>query len=267
MKPSREAVRIMDSLVLLYAISVLAGLHLNSITLLLVAGTVLGMVAVAAHNFFHKKDNWRVYYFDLSPLSSYEWRISHAYSHHLFPNTVLVIKSIKKQYQSVSLYVCINFLVAVGLWNTNGGACSGDASNKTKVFPPQIYCTTHNWRTLCPIWAWAGPNASSFFFTRKTKVACGKFVGYFWVDDFHLPVSHHNGKSKYPFKIICDCMIWCMQWKPNWLIDWNYELDGCDLFVDLLVCVCVKQLGSSSSAMLPWWRWIKARARLWVKSA
>jgi fatty acid desaturase len=51
-------------------------------------GTVLALACISAHNFFHQADNWRMYVFDLSLLSSFEWRVSHAISHHLFPNTI-----------------------------------------------------------------------------------------------------------------------------------------------------------------------------------
>lgn len=51
------------------------------------AGAVLALLMMCSHNFFHQKDNWRMYAFDLSPFSSYDWRITHAYSHHTFPNT------------------------------------------------------------------------------------------------------------------------------------------------------------------------------------
>ncbi|CAL8110466.1 unnamed protein product [Orchesella dallaii] len=86
---SKEAMLIEDSLFVTYMVLAVLGVWLNSMILQIAAGTVLGMLTVGAHNFFHKKDNWRIYYYDLSSLSSYEWRISHAFSHHLFPNTVL----------------------------------------------------------------------------------------------------------------------------------------------------------------------------------
>lgn len=47
------------------------------------AGVVLALLMMCSHNFFHQKDNWRMYVFDLSPFSSYDWRITHAYSHHV----------------------------------------------------------------------------------------------------------------------------------------------------------------------------------------
>lgn len=46
------------------------------------------MLANAAHNFFHQKDNFRMYYFDLCLMSSRGWRVSHALSHHLYTNTI-----------------------------------------------------------------------------------------------------------------------------------------------------------------------------------
>ncbi|KAL0272535.1 UNVERIFIED_CONTAM: hypothetical protein PYX00_005467 [Menopon gallinae] len=55
----------------------------------ILSGVFLYMVAVAAHNFFHMKDNLRMYYFNLSLLSFREWRISHSLSHHQYVNTLL----------------------------------------------------------------------------------------------------------------------------------------------------------------------------------
>lgn len=43
---------------------------------------------ISAHNFFHRRDNFRMLYFNLSFLNYKEWRISHAMSHHLFPNSL-----------------------------------------------------------------------------------------------------------------------------------------------------------------------------------
>jgi hypothetical protein len=54
-----------------------------------VSGFCLAGLANCAHNYWHLRDNWRMYTFDLSCYSSYEWRISHGYSHHTFPNSVL----------------------------------------------------------------------------------------------------------------------------------------------------------------------------------
>nr|XP_022908492.1 cytochrome b5-related protein-like [Onthophagus taurus] len=44
---------------------------------------------VSAHNYFHLADNFRMFYFQLGFQSVKEWRVSHALSHHLFPNTII----------------------------------------------------------------------------------------------------------------------------------------------------------------------------------
>jgi len=51
-------------------------------------GFFLFMNVNCAHNFFHLRDTWRMHVWDLSLLSSYEWRITHALSHHIFTNTI-----------------------------------------------------------------------------------------------------------------------------------------------------------------------------------
>ncbi len=55
----------------------------------ILAGLVFGLVQPCAHNFFHKKDSWRIYTFDLSMSSTYEWRVTHVYSHHNFTNSLM----------------------------------------------------------------------------------------------------------------------------------------------------------------------------------
>ena len=52
------------------------------------SGITLSHCCGMAHNFFHQRDNWRMYAFDLSLLSSFEWRVSHCYSHHCYPNQI-----------------------------------------------------------------------------------------------------------------------------------------------------------------------------------
>ncbi|KAI5716526.1 hypothetical protein M8J76_008052 [Diaphorina citri] len=71
---------------LLLSTVVLAAVY-NSTLMALVAGSILTLLTIMAHNFFHRRDNWRMYYFQLSFLSVNDWRVSHALSHHLFTNT------------------------------------------------------------------------------------------------------------------------------------------------------------------------------------
>jgi len=88
--PTAEALLIQDTLAIAYILLSGYAIWLNSVIMMMLAGFALGCTAVGAHNFFHMRDNWRMYYFDLTPLSSAEWRVSHGLSHHLFPNTILV---------------------------------------------------------------------------------------------------------------------------------------------------------------------------------
>ncbi|KAG4071127.1 hypothetical protein HA402_014395 [Bradysia odoriphaga] len=80
---------IQDSLAITYLILASLGIATSSRSLQMLAGFALGMCSIGGHNFLHKADNWRQYYLDLCPLSSFEFRITHAFSHHLYPNTVL----------------------------------------------------------------------------------------------------------------------------------------------------------------------------------
>lgn len=66
----------------------LAGYFRSFFVLGTVAGILVSVTASAAHNFFHQKHNWRRFYFELSFMSSREWMVSHALSHHIFPNTL-----------------------------------------------------------------------------------------------------------------------------------------------------------------------------------
>lgn len=53
----------------------------------ILSGVFLLWVLVIAHNYFHRKDNWRMYCFNLTLLNYRDWRVSHAMSHHLYTNT------------------------------------------------------------------------------------------------------------------------------------------------------------------------------------
>lgn len=52
------------------------------------AGLCMCYTVISAHNFFHRRDNFRMYYFNLSFFNFKEWRISHSMSHHLYPNSL-----------------------------------------------------------------------------------------------------------------------------------------------------------------------------------
>jgi len=76
-----------DSLFITFHMALLATAYTGSWSLAALAGVLLGMNMMVAHNFFHLRDNFRRYYWDASMFNSTEWRISHVLSHHVCANT------------------------------------------------------------------------------------------------------------------------------------------------------------------------------------
>lgn len=77
-----------DSLLYITFLAAIIAARYDSIIFILIASLSLTWTTIAAHNFFHRKDNLRMYYFNLAFLNYKEWRISHALSHHLYPNSL-----------------------------------------------------------------------------------------------------------------------------------------------------------------------------------
>ncbi|KAB7500081.1 Cytochrome b5-related protein [Armadillidium nasatum] len=87
--PSLSMILIQDSLFAGFLLfSVMAAMK-ASFLYAVIAGSILSLMANAAHNFFHQKDNWHMFLFDFTLSSSRDWRISHVLSHHNFPNTII----------------------------------------------------------------------------------------------------------------------------------------------------------------------------------
>ncbi|VVD04208.1 unnamed protein product, partial [Leptidea sinapis] len=55
----------------------------------IVASVTMAWVIVAAHNYIHKRTSWRMYIFNIGLWSYRDFRVSHALSHHLYPNTLM----------------------------------------------------------------------------------------------------------------------------------------------------------------------------------
>ncbi|XP_069678874.1 cytochrome b5-related protein-like isoform X2 [Periplaneta americana] len=87
--PTFSSALIADMLALsIVVFSVLAAVNC-SYSVGALAGLLVALNVVTAHNFLHQKDNFRMYYFNLSFMSFRDWRVGHAMSHHLFPNSLL----------------------------------------------------------------------------------------------------------------------------------------------------------------------------------
>ena len=84
----RRAARVQDALLAVFFVLFTLTIVCQSKLVAAVTGTVLFMNINCAHNYYHQRDGWRMFCWDLGLLSSYEWRITHMLSHHVFPNTV-----------------------------------------------------------------------------------------------------------------------------------------------------------------------------------
>ncbi|EFA08577.1 cytochrome b5-related protein [Tribolium castaneum] len=87
-EPAQRSKRITDFLLFAYVSLALLAAVFRSFTFGMFSGIFLSLTAIAAHNFFHQRDNFRMYYFNFTLMEYSEWRISHALSHHLHTNTI-----------------------------------------------------------------------------------------------------------------------------------------------------------------------------------
>lgn len=74
---------------LLVCTFVVSILSMNFPWLAIVAALFMTWVVIAAHNYFHRRDNFRMRYFNISFMNYRDWRVSHALSHHLYTNSLV----------------------------------------------------------------------------------------------------------------------------------------------------------------------------------
>lgn len=67
------------------------------------AGLFYTWTGIAGHNFFHLRDNYRMMYFNLLFMSYRDWRITHALSHHAYPNSLLDYEMV--QYEPIFVWM------------------------------------------------------------------------------------------------------------------------------------------------------------------
>lgn len=77
-----------DVLLTLTLLTAVLSVKFDNSYLMAVSGICMCYTIICAHNFFHRRDNIRMFYFNLAFFNYKEWRISHAMSHHLFPNSL-----------------------------------------------------------------------------------------------------------------------------------------------------------------------------------
>ncbi|XP_011307350.1 cytochrome b5-related protein isoform X3 [Fopius arisanus] len=87
-RPSLKSNLLADSLAITTLFLCVITATTQSRLALIIAGTSMTLATITGHNYFHMRDNFRMYYWDISLMSSREWRITHAMSHHMYPNTI-----------------------------------------------------------------------------------------------------------------------------------------------------------------------------------
>lgn len=90
--PSLQSKMLADSTLLCFLLLCCGAAIMQSYLLAFAAGSALACLLGSAHNFFHQKENFRSLYFDFSLMSSRDWMVSHAMSHHNYPNSSLDIE-------------------------------------------------------------------------------------------------------------------------------------------------------------------------------
>ncbi|XP_055691864.1 cytochrome b5-related protein-like [Lutzomyia longipalpis] len=86
--PARLSNLYTDVLFIMTYVMAVAALVTKNYIVGFLAALTLTWCVICAHNYFHRRNNWRMYIFNLSFMSFKEWRISHALSHHLYTNSL-----------------------------------------------------------------------------------------------------------------------------------------------------------------------------------
>ncbi|XP_052863972.1 cytochrome b5-related protein-like [Anopheles cruzii] len=87
--PTKHSCQIVDALLLTVLLMAYLAVYFDSYAIGFVCGAFVNATIIAAHNFLHQRDNWRMLAFNIAFLSYREWRVSHVMSHHLYPNSLL----------------------------------------------------------------------------------------------------------------------------------------------------------------------------------
>ncbi|XP_075220365.1 cytochrome b5-related protein-like isoform X1 [Lycorma delicatula] len=126
--PSKRAIVLIDLFVVItLLLSIISAKYFNfyigALTGIFLTGTT-----ILAHNLFHQRDNWRMYYFQLSLMSVTDWRISHALSHHIYTNTrldleILLMEPLLQWFPKEQK----NWIVKYGSW----------------IYSPLFYCSLY----------------------------------------------------------------------------------------------------------------------------
>ncbi|XP_055301663.1 cytochrome b5-related protein-like [Sitodiplosis mosellana] len=81
-----------DGLFALTLVTAILAQRFQSISMAILCSLFFTWTGVCAHNYLHQRDNYRMKYFNLIFMSYRDWRVSHALSHHLYPNSLLDVE-------------------------------------------------------------------------------------------------------------------------------------------------------------------------------
>jgi hypothetical protein len=109
--------KIADALLVITVISLILTAKFNSIWLGIFTGISLAFVGITSHNYLHQRDNWRMYRMNLTGYNYREWRVVHAMSHHMFPNTLhdLEVMNVEPILQWLPRYKSKGYKIASGV--------------------------------------------------------------------------------------------------------------------------------------------------------
>ncbi|XP_039293035.1 cytochrome b5-related protein [Nilaparvata lugens] len=127
---------LIDSLVVMTFVMAITAVKFHNYTAGFISAACLTGASIAAHNFFHQKDNWRMYYFQLSLMSVTDWRITHSLSHHIYTNT----------YHDLELMMMEPFLQWLPKENKNWLA-----KNFAWLYTPVVYLSVYHGQALIRI--------------------------------------------------------------------------------------------------------------------
>ncbi|XP_053691766.1 cytochrome b5-related protein-like [Sabethes cyaneus] len=114
--PKRRSEIIQDALLATSFLLAFLAVKFNSLLVATTCGLAICWVMNCAHNFYHRKDTWRVLAYNLLLLTYREQRISHVLSHHMYPNSVLDLEILLFEPFLCWLPAPWNFIQRYGSW-------------------------------------------------------------------------------------------------------------------------------------------------------
>lgn len=78
-----------DGLFAIFLLTAILAQNFQSVTLALLGSVFYTWCGICGHNYLHMRDNHRMLYINILFMNYREWRITHALSHHVYPNSLL----------------------------------------------------------------------------------------------------------------------------------------------------------------------------------